>query len=147
MRITSLLILLSLCAHFSLPIVLLVSPHTLNVCEATRSLLQSLLFYYMKNTATFIIWGCVWVVGCQEGVETHRWSGGSHSVRSGSQPALRLVGLTREAPPTGFWADLDLTQRFCFVTERHTHPWYHIVSASSSEQACHLCVHLTVSAC
>ncbi len=46
--------------------------------------------------------------------------GGSHSVRSGSEPALRLVGLTREAPPTGFWADLDLTQRFCFVTERHS---------------------------
>lgn len=42
--------------------------------------------------------------------------GGSHSVRSGSEPDLRLVGLAREASPAGFWADLNLTQRFCFVT-------------------------------
>lgn len=69
--------------------------------------------------------------------------GGSHSVRSGSEPALRLVGLTREAPPTDFWADLDLTQRFCFVLE-HARPWYHIVSALLWKQGCHLSVYLTL---
>lgn len=42
--------------------------------------------------------------------------GGSRSVRSGSEPALRLVGCTCEAPPTGIGA--DLTQRFCGVVER-----------------------------
>lgn len=79
----------------------------------------------IKNSFTAIAWMCVCSVRCQEGVETHRWSGGFHSVRSGSEPTLRLVGLIREAPPTGFWADLHLTQRLCFVTERHTHPGYH----------------------
>lgn len=80
---------------------------------------------------------------CQEGVETHRWSGWFPLSEIWVAARSQISGpRSCDAPPTGFWADLNLTQRFLFcyrVTGSYIISFY----ASSLKQLCHLYVRVT----
>lgn len=102
-------------------------------------------FFCHVSSVRVIVQVCVCSERCQESVETHRWSGWFPLSEIWVRARSQISGLHSWSTTHRFLGrpGSDTEVLFCFVTEPHTHPWYHIVSASSWKQACHLCVHLT----